>query len=45
MVLLLMAVSVTALTFLKIVEPKDYIALVVMVFMSYYKTPNNSPQV
>ena len=40
-----MAVAVVVLTFMKIVDPKDFIALVVMVFMSYYKTPNSSQEV
>ena len=42
LVLILMAVAVVALTFMRIVDPKDFIALVVMVFMSYYKTPNQT---
>ncbi len=41
-VLILMAIAVVVLTFMRIVDPKDFVALVVMVFMSYYKTPNPS---
>ena len=42
LVLVLMAVAVVVLTFMRIVDPKDFIALVVMVFMSYFKSPNPS---
>lgn len=42
LVLVLMAVAVVVLTFMRIVDPKDFIALVVMVFMSYFKSSNPS---
>ena len=42
LVLVLMTVAVIALTFIGKFDPKDFGALVVMVFMSYFKSPNPS---
>lgn len=42
-VLILMAISSCALTFMKIMDAKDFGTLVTLVFMAYYKTNTPSP--